>query len=148
MRRLCGALALGLAACAAGPPRPADLDTRNDPCAQCRMIVSDARYASQVVGGGEEPRFFDDLGCLARYLRQHPAGKGVVAYVADRRTKQWVPATVAVYARVPGLFTPMGSGIVAHADGASRAADPDVALGTPVTAEELFGQGGPPGGER
>ncbi len=37
------------------------------------MAVSSARFASQIVAPGEEPRFFDDLGCLAAYLREHPA---------------------------------------------------------------------------
>ena len=41
---------------------------RTTPCGYCRMIVSDQRFASQIVAPYEEPRFFDDLGCLARYL--------------------------------------------------------------------------------
>jgi copper chaperone NosL len=142
------AVVLALAGCAGGAARPAEVDTRNDACAQCRMIVSDARYAGQVVGGGAEPRFFDDLGCLASYLRQNPPAGGAAVFVADRRTKQWVPAAGAVYTRVPGLDTPMGSGIVAHADAASRDADRDVAGGKQVTAAELFGPAVAPRGTR
>jgi copper chaperone NosL len=82
-------LALFLAACASGPPRPATLDTKNEQCATCRMAVSDARFAAQLVAPGEEPRFFDDLGCLRDWLTGGGAAKlaaGTIAYVADHRT--------------------------------------------------------------
>jgi copper chaperone NosL len=143
-----GAALLGLAvACGGGAPEPAALDTRNEACASCRMAVSDARLASQVVAPGELPRFFDDLGCLADFLKAGRAPKGVVAFVADHRTKAWVRADRAVYTRVAGLATPMGSHLVAHQDAASRAQDEAVAAGTQVTAAEVFGPGGPPAGE-
>jgi copper chaperone NosL len=141
------AVALALAACPRGEAAPARLDPRNDACAHCRMAVSDPRFAAQVVAPREEPRFFDDLGCLRDWLREHPApGRGAVAYVADHRTKAWVRAAAAVYAHVPALPTPMASHLVSHADAASREADPTVPGATPVTAAELFGPGGPPDG--
>ncbi len=133
--------------CRSGPPEPAALDTRNEACASCRMAVSDARFASQIVAPGELPRFFDDLGCLASWLKEHEAPKGAVAFVADHRTKAWVRAERAVYTRVSGLETPMSSHLVAHADVASRDKDEDGA-GTAVAAAELFGPKGPPSGGR
>jgi copper chaperone NosL len=142
------ALALALAACAGGVPEPAPLDTRNDACASCRMAVSDARYAAQLVAPAEEPRLFDDIGCLAEYLRRQEAPAGAIAYVADHRTKAWVPASHAVYTRVPGLETPMGSHLIAHADAASRDADPDARSGSRLFAPDVFGAGGAPDGTR
>jgi copper chaperone NosL len=136
---LLGALA---AACGGGAPEPAPLDTRNEQCASCRMVVSDARFASQLVAPGELPRFFDDLGCLADYLKAGKAPAGAVAFVADHRTKAWVRADRAVFTRVPGLATPMGSHVIAHADAASKGGDPDARAGTPVAATELFGPTG------
>jgi copper chaperone NosL len=140
------ALAVLTAACSGAPPSPATLDTRNDACAECRMAVSSSRFASQLVAPGEEPRFFDDLGCLAAYLRDH-AGlpPGSVAYVADHRTGEWVAAATAVFTRVAALETPMGSHVVAHATAASRDADPDARGGETVTATDFFGS--PPPGE-
>jgi copper chaperone NosL len=110
------------------------------------MAVSSAVFASQLVAPGELPRFFDDLGCLADYLKAGKAPAGVTAFVADHRTKAWIRADRAVYTRVPGLETPMGSHAIAHADAASRAADPDARAGAPVTAAELFGPDAPPVG--
>jgi len=103
------------------------------------MAVSDVRFAGQVGAPGELPQFFDDIGCLAGWLKEQKAlPEGVVAWVADHRTAEWVPAGAAVYTRVPELATPMSSHLIAHADAASRDADPDSRGGSPVAAAELF----------
>jgi copper chaperone NosL len=111
------------------------------------MAISDPRTAAQLVAPLQDPVFFDDIGCLRDYLRQsgapHP---GDVAYVADHRTGDWVPAAAATYTRAPALDTPMGSHLIAHADSASRAGDPASAGGSPVETTDLFGPGGPPDG--
>ena len=68
---VCAALfGMGLA-CSPGVPAPAELDPKNDTCTVCRMAVSDRHVAAQVVERGEEPQFFDDLGCLAKFLDEH-----------------------------------------------------------------------------
>jgi copper chaperone NosL len=125
-------VALLAAACAAGPPEPAPLDTRSEQCASCRMAVSDARFAAQVVAGGELPRFFDDVGCLAAFLQAGRAPKNAALFVADHRTRQWVRADRAVYTRVAGLATPMGSHVIAHADADSRDRDETARGGEPA----------------
>ena len=137
------ACALALAACPGRSPGPAPLDTRNDACAHCRMAVSNARFASQVVAPGAEPRFFDDLGCLRGWLaRRGGLPPRAVAFVADHRTRAWVRAGAATYTRVLALETPMSSHLVAHADAASRDADREAAGGTPVAAAEILGSEG------
>ncbi len=143
------AAALALAACSRGAPGPAPLDTRNDACAGCRMAVSDARFAAQVVAPREEARFFDDVGCLQGWLKERgglPANGA--AYVADHRTRDWVRADAATFTMVPALETPMSSHVVAHADAASRDADPQAAGGTPVPASEILGPAAGAGARR
>ena len=132
-----------LTACGAEAPGPAALDTRNERCRFCHMAVSDVHTAGQIMAPGEEPLFFDDIGCLASYLaglKRLPERARV--FVADHRTKVWTSAGTAVYTRVSGLDTPMGSHLVAHADAASRQADPEVLKGTIVSREEVFGPHG------
>jgi copper chaperone NosL len=132
-----------MAACSA--PGPAALDTRSDACAWCRMAVSDQRFAAQLVAPADDPRFFDDVGCLAGYLRaKRDLPKGVIAYVADHRTLAWVEAGAAVYTKLDSLETPMGSHLVAHADAGSRRADPVAKGGTPLSPADVFGASGPP----
>ena len=147
MRKVALAL-LATLACSGKPSGPASLDPRNDACAYCRMAVSDPRFASQLVAPREEPRFFDDLGCLRDFLRDGPPPPGAVAFVADHRTREWIPAAGAVYTRNPRVQTPMGSHLVAHRDAASRDADRAIAGGTSMTAAEIFGPAGPPDGRR
>jgi len=133
------ALALMVVGCAGGPPMPTALDTRNDACGACRMAVSDVRFAAQIVAPGEEPVFFDDIGCLADYLRQHATlPPRAAAYVADHRTRAWVPAAAAVFTKVTDLQTPMGSHVIAHASPSSRDADTEARAGTAVLPAALF----------
>jgi copper chaperone NosL len=148
VRRILALLAAAAAlSCAGGVLGPAALDTKTEMCRSCRMPVSDASLAAQLVAPGEEPKFFDDIACLRDLLERSPASAGSVAYVADHRTKNWVRASTALYTRSK-LDTPMGSHWIAHAGAASRDADPAAAGGTPVTANEIYGAAGPPGGLR
>lgn len=141
-----GALALLLASCSRGPAPPAALDPRTETCAWCRMSVSNPRLAAQLAAPAEEAKFFDDIGCLRDYLLQaRGLPTGSIAYVADHRTKEWTPATRAVFTKCPTVETPMGSHLTAHAGAASRNADLGARGGTPVTAEDIFGAAGPPG---
>jgi copper chaperone NosL len=135
-------------ACSTHPPAPAALDTRNDVCRSCRMPVSDAKLAAQLVAPGEEPKFFDDMGCLRDHLIQSPAVRGSVVYVADHRTGAWIRAGQALFTRCPDVPTPMGSHLLAHAGAVSRDADPAARGGAPVAPREIFGPAGPPGGAR
>ena len=127
----------GVVACS-GPQGPADLDTAHDACASCRMVVSDRHLASQVVASGEEPRFFDDLGCLREYLATHGTPSGTV-FVADHRTGAWTAPATAVFSRLPQPTTPMASGFIAHMDSASRDADAAAVNSQLVSLNDVFG---------
>ena len=135
------------AGCAAGTPVPAALDTQNEHCRSCRMVVSDAAFASQIVAPGEEPLFFDDLGCLRSFLEGSPAiAAGSLTFVADHRTKEWVRADRAVFVDAIKARAPMGSSILSYASPASRDADPDAAGGKTLTRDAVFGASRVPGG--
>lgn len=128
-----------MAACTSGPVQPVSIDTRNDMCTYCRMIVSDPRVAAQIVASGEETRIFDDIGCLRDYLARQQIPRDAVVFVADHRTGEWVPARDAVYTLSTGRRTPMASGIIAHVSRASRDADPLVAGGADVPVRVILG---------
>ena len=89
------------------------------------MVVSDQRTASQVVAPNEEPRFFDDLGCLDQFLASAPLAKGARVFVADHRTGDWAPIESAIFSRAEGKGGAMGSPFIAHTSTASRDADRD-----------------------
>ena len=129
-----------LAGSCGGVAGPAALDPANDQCAHCRMAVSDRHFAAQIAAPGEEPLFFDDIGCLRDYVTAHQTlPPDALAWVADHRTTDWVPAAEAIYTRAVNLRTPMNSGLIAHADRASRDGDRAAAGGHPVPADEIVG---------
>jgi copper chaperone NosL len=140
------ALSGAAVACDAGTdPPPAPLDTATETCRSCRMPVSDPRLAAQLAVPGEEPAFFDDIGCLRDDLRARPPKPGAVGYVVDHRTASWVRAARAVYSRCAALQTPMNSHLMAHADSASRDADTSARGCAAVPAQEVFGSSPPDG---
>jgi copper chaperone NosL len=133
--------------CSQTSARPADVDTRYDACARCRMVVSNVHFAAQLAAPREEPVFFDDIGCLRDFLASRPRlPPATVAYVADHRTGAWVRAAQAVFTRADALDTPMGSHLMAHADAASRDADSAAGGGVFLTARAIFRPNGPPDG--
>lgn len=104
------------------------------PCEYCRMTIENPTLAAQVVASAEEPRFFDDIGCMAAWLEgQKTRPEGQMAFVADHRTKEWVPVEQALFTRAPRVATPMDSHLIAHRSEASRDADSDAAGGQPVS---------------
>ena len=141
-------LGLAIVSCD-GELRPEELVKGRDLCATCRMPVSDGRFAAQITAPGELPRFFDDPGCFAEFIKTGAVKEsGAIAWAADHRTGAWVRADRATYTRVPNLTTPMNYGLVAHGSAASRDSDPDVKGGQPVSLQEIFGPQGPPTGAK
>jgi copper chaperone NosL len=138
LRLVIVALVLASAACHERLPEPVDI-SGSEACQHCRMTVSDVHVAAQIVARGEEPLFFDDIGCLANWLRDAQPPDRAVVFVADHRTGGWVVAQHAVYTRAPNLSTPMGSGLIAHTDAASRDQDAAARGGTAVTLTQVFG---------
>ena len=123
--------------CAAAALAPAAIRLGEDTCAHCRMTLVSTRTAAQIVAPGEEPVIFDDLGCLRDYLNGHALRADARVYVADHRTGAWLNAASAVITRT-SIATPMSSGLLAHADAASRDADPDARGGTAITPDRLL----------
>ena len=132
-------LVMSAVACSAKEPSPAALDTGAETCRSCRMPVSDPRLAAQLAAPGEEPVFFDDIGCLGDFLRAQSPAAGTVIWVVDHRTVSWVRSTNAVYSRCPALATPMGSHLIAHTDSTSRDADTAARGCAGVSAQEVLG---------
>lgn len=123
-------------ACASGPARPIPLRLGEDACAYCRMTIVSTTTAAQMVVPGAEPLMFDEIGCLSNYLSANHLEDATI-FVADHRTGEWVDAATAVFTRT-NTQTPMASGLLAHADAASRDADEAARNGTPVPASGVL----------
>ena len=83
-----------------------------EPCAHCKMLVSDKRYAAQLVDEAGEHRFFDDVGCMVLFMEgKKPPER---AWARESTAGVWVDARTAKY--VQGARTPMDFGFEARAD--------------------------------
>ncbi len=111
-RTLLGWALLAGAACS-NADAPAEPVWSKQPCDHCTMIVSDRRYAAQLVWDGDR-RFFDDVGCMVLWMEEH-AASGARAWVRDPLAGTWIDARSARYAT--GAKTPMDYGFEARTDG-------------------------------
>jgi copper chaperone NosL len=120
---------LGLALCLgcernSGPQPPVILFGQQE-CDECRMIISDERYAAAMIiddGEGDyRSAAFDDVGCLMAHEGAHADRLVVGRYVRDQASRQWLDAESAVYVQSAALETPMAFGIAALAS--AEAAD-------------------------
>jgi copper chaperone NosL len=80
-----------------------------DPCANCGMLINDARYACVIQDEEGEYHKYDDFNCMFLH-----AASGRIQpkryFVADYdQPEQWLDGTQAFYARTEELQTPMGS---------------------------------------
>lgn len=98
----------------AWPPAAAELRPGEEACAECRMFVSDPRFAAQRHSHEGTLEWFDDLGCL---LERHvPLGidpQGV--FVRAFEGGSWLRGDVAIAVRSQEIASPMGYGWRAYA---------------------------------
>lgn len=114
--------AAALAACTVAP-QPLRLGL--DECERCRMTVSDARFAGQLLTRQGRSFTFDSVECLAGYLNEGRIAEEVLhsAWVMDfSRPDRWLRAEEAVFVLGGELRSPMGVGLTAHHDREAAAA--------------------------
>ncbi len=77
------------------------------------MTVADPRFTAEAISTTGKITVFDDVGCLAIWLRESsaPVASTWVTNFVDRRS--WLRADSAVYLRSDSLRTPMASGLIA-----------------------------------
>ena len=137
MRRMLFGACLVMTACAPGPPVPSTIRLGEDACARCRMTIVSLETAAQIVAPGAEPIMFDEIGCLRDYLADNPLAADATVFVADHRSGAWIDARRAVFTKT-ATRTPMSSGLLAHADVASRDAGPSARDGLLVDAADVL----------
>ena len=102
-----------LAGCgSADPSRPPVVRLGQEACENCRMIISDERFAAALVNADGETLKFDDLGCLIQH--ETDGGRPTTVYwVRDFKGNGWLNARDAVFVHARSLVSPMGFGLAA-----------------------------------
>jgi len=103
-------LPLGCGAAAMGPP---DIVVDRAVCSHCGMFVSEPVYAAASQVDGEEPRLFDDIGCLLDALGQSPARPAGI-WLQDAGGSGWIDRDAAAFVTGSRVRTPMSGGILAY----------------------------------
>jgi copper chaperone NosL len=113
-----GAIALCLLAFACRTTdRPAPIVYDREPCAHCRMLISEPRFAAQLETAHGEIRSFDDPGCLLAELDAASNARRV--WFHHVREDRWLDGADVAFEEV--AETPMGYGlgaVDAHTPGA------------------------------
>ena len=92
----------------------------NDMCSFCRMSILEKRYAAELIDSEGQAFKFDDLGCLANFIKQQRNSAPIqAAFVMDFDSREWREAASASYVRSAEFKTPMNGGIAAFKDQAS-----------------------------
>jgi copper chaperone NosL len=132
-----GAAALAVASCMPAGPRALLLN--EDACAQCRMVISDARFGGEAITKNGRVMTFDSVECLAAYARSSPPGTVAGLYVIDvQHPGTFVRADSAGFLRGALIGSPMGGGIVALGSGALAEQQRPMLGGSIVTWSELL----------
>lgn len=108
---LLGVASLG--ACTKGD-EPVDPVWSKEPCAHCRMLVTDKRFAAQLVTAEGDRHYFDDVGCMVLWIDTRKVTPKR-SWARDAQTGQWLDARAARYAS--GVRTPMDYGYEARLEG-------------------------------
>jgi len=100
-------------------PRPAEIDA-TDMCAQCKMAISEKRYAAEMTDMEGNVIKFDNIDCMVRYAAAHGLNdKAAAWFVMDSEGGEWLDARQAFLVKSASIPGPMGSGVLAIRDSAA-----------------------------
>lgn len=118
---IAGVLALLMMACS---QKPAEIYYGSDECTHCKMMITDDRFASQIVTETGKAIKFDAIECMASYASDHKSElKSAKLWVSDfSRPGNWVEVNDAVLIKSDVINSPMGASLLA--------------VGSPETAKE------------
>lgn len=88
---------LVLSACASIQPAAVQAGDR---CVRCRRTIGDVRLAAEIIDQLNAPFPFRTSGCLAKYIKAHPAEKLAGVFVTDYRTGRMLAAADAWFVPV------------------------------------------------
>ncbi|MBF0279696.1 MAG: nitrous oxide reductase accessory protein NosL [SAR324 cluster bacterium] len=91
---------------------PVEVSWDRDVCTECGMVISDHRYAAQIINREGRAFVFDDIGCAVNWLKNKSWKNQARIWISDFETQQWIDVEKA-YWRFGDPNTPMGYGFVA-----------------------------------
>lgn len=122
-----------LAACAEKGPK--EIAVGKDQCDNCKMTITDAKYATQLITEKGRNYKFDDITCLKDYeISNTETTTNAKEYVVDFPTGKFIEANTATFIKGGEIKSPMGGNTQTFKDktAAEKAA---TTLGASITTE-------------
>jgi copper chaperone NosL len=108
-----------LASCSSAGPRALALG--KEECAQCRMMITDARFGAQVVAPTGRVQPFDAIECAAAYAAAADSTRIRKVWVSDfEHPGTWLATSDAVFVIGAEVASPMGQAVLALGADADR----------------------------
>jgi hypothetical protein len=92
-------------------------------CSACGMPVNEFSYSAQVIATDGRTWFFDDIGCMVKWVTASDFEKAPAVWVPDLTTGKWIDGRTAWYSR--SNSTPMNYGFGAQSEPDSNYIDFD-----------------------
>ncbi|WP_340690357.1 nitrous oxide reductase accessory protein NosL [Hydrogenobacter thermophilus] len=105
-------LPLLLFSCATDKPQP--IKVGEDVCEQCKMVIADKRFASEVITKKGKVYKFDAIECMVGYYNENEEEIKRAYVVNFLNPEEFLPAESAYYVRSPQIRSPMGMNLSAY----------------------------------
>lgn len=121
--------------------RPEPVHVGSEECAHCSMLISDRRFAAQLLNVRGKAFKFDSVECLRSFVQAGtvPATDVHSVWVTDLEAGDgWIAAADAAFLSSPELRTPMGGGLAAFASAGDARGMAEGLGGVVLTWQELL----------
>lgn len=107
-----GILFLFFAACS---QQPAEIHYQSDECAHCKMMIMDARFATQIVTSKGKAVKFDAIECMVAYMQQEGINDETAKFWVNdfRNPGNWIQAELATFIKSEEIKSPMSGSLLA-----------------------------------
>ncbi|WP_226065742.1 nitrous oxide reductase accessory protein NosL [Kaistella polysaccharea] len=115
---LVAASVITLASCAEKGPQ--EITVGKDQCDNCKMTITEPKYATQLLTEKGRVYKFDDIACLRDYEVSNSETTGnAKTYVADYPSGKFVESNTATFIKGGDIKSPMGGNTQAYSDKAA-----------------------------
>ncbi len=99
---------------------PKDIAVGKDQCDNCRMTITDVKYAAQLITDKGRAYKFDDLSCMTMYESSNPdKATNAKTYVVDFPSGEFLEKSRATFVKGGSIKSPMGGNTQAFRDKAA-----------------------------
>ena len=92
--------------------RPVEITLDRDTCVHCHMIISDERFAAELIDDHFNVYKFDDFGCALDWAETNPNIKIEKYYIKNFERPEWLDAKTSFWIKAQAS-TPMNYGYIA-----------------------------------